>query len=78
MLTQTSILFTEATREGMYRFNQVVVRNLGEQVVDNMSANVMVNVVDPAIISVNSGQASSHVVPLLFIQNAVMSLTSLT
>ena len=49
-----------------YRFDQVVVRNLGKQVMNHVGTNVMMDVVDPTKISVNCGQTSSHVIPFLF------------
>ncbi len=38
---------------------------LGEQVVQDMSANVMVNVVEDAVVPVDGGQPASQVAPLL-------------
>lgn len=53
-------------REGSTdRILEVVVGHLGEQVVDDMRANVMVDVIEDAVVPVNGGQASPHVVPLL-------------
>ena len=52
-----------------YRFNQVVVRNLGKQMMNHVSSNVMMDVVDPTKISVNCGQTSLHVFPFLFQRN---------
>ena len=44
---------------------QVVVGYLVEQVVDHVGANVVVNLVKDAIVTVDCGQAAPHVVPLL-------------
>jgi hypothetical protein len=53
-------------REGSTdRILEVVVGHLGEQVVDDMRANVVVDVIKDAVVPVNGGQASPHVVPLL-------------
>jgi hypothetical protein len=52
-----------------YRFNQVVVRNLGKQVMDHVGTNVMMDVVNPTKISVNRGQTSLHIIPFLFQRN---------
>jgi hypothetical protein len=38
---------------------------LGEEVVDDMSANVMVDVVDPPVVPVNGRQATTEVAPFL-------------
>ncbi len=43
----------------------MVMRNLGKQMMDHMGANVMVNLVKDAIITVNSAQATTQVAPLL-------------
>jgi len=43
----------------------VVVRYLGEEVVDDMSADVMVDVVDPPVVSVHGRQATTEVAPFL-------------
>jgi hypothetical protein len=38
---------------------------LGEQVVDHMSSNVVVDLVEDTVITIQSGKASSQVAPLL-------------
>lgn len=43
----------------VYRLNKVIVRDLREEMMDNVGANVMVNVVDPAIVTIHSCKTSS-------------------
>lgn len=50
-----------------YSFNQVIVGNLGKQMVDNMCANIMMDVVNDSIIAVNCCQSSPQITP--FLQN---------
>ena len=40
-------------------------RYLGEEVVDDMGANVVVDVVDPPVVPVHGRQATTEVVPFL-------------
>jgi hypothetical protein len=40
-------------------------RNLGEKVVDDMGANVMVDVVDPPVVPIHRCQATAEVAPFL-------------
>lgn len=39
--------------------------DLGEEVVDDMGADVMVDLVDPAVVPVHCGQAPTQVAPFL-------------
>ncbi|GJN28520.1 hypothetical protein PR202_gb16658 [Eleusine coracana subsp. coracana] len=48
-----------------YSFDEVVVWDLGEEVVDDMGADVMVDLVDPAVIPVNGRQTTTKVAPFL-------------
>ena len=53
----------------------MVVRYLGEEVVDDMGANVMVDVVDPPIVPVHGRQATTEVAP--FLQQQLQSIYGL-
>ncbi len=44
---------------------EVVVRHLREQVVHNVGADVVVDLVEDSVIPVNGGQSSPEVAPLL-------------
>jgi hypothetical protein len=43
----------------------MVVGDLGEQVVHHVGANVVVDLVEDAVVAVNGGQAAAQVAPLL-------------
>jgi len=43
----------------------MVVRDLREEVMDDMGADVVVDLVDPAVVSVHRRQAAAQVAPLL-------------
>lgn len=47
------------------RFYEIVVWDLREEVVDDMSSDVMVDVVYPPVISVDRRQSSSQIGPFL-------------
>jgi hypothetical protein len=51
-----------------YRFYEIVVRDLREQMMDNMCPNIMMDIIEPSIISVNCGQTTSHVIPFLVLE----------
>lgn len=51
--------------DGLRGFLQMVVGHLGEQVMQHMGPNVMVDLVEDAVVSVNGGQPASQVAPLL-------------
>ena len=50
---------------GAYGFDEVVVGDLGEEVVHHVRADVMVDVVKHAVVAVDGGQTPPHVIPLL-------------
>ena len=60
-----AVVVSEHRLAGLRGFLEVVVRDRGEQVVDDMCANVMVDVVEDAIVPVQGGEATSQVAPLL-------------
>jgi len=48
-----------------YCFYEMVVRDLREEVVDDMGADVVVDLVDPAVVPVHGGEPPTQVAPLL-------------
>ena len=48
-----------------YSFDKMVVRDLREEVVDDMGADVVVDVVDPAVVPVHRREPAAQVAPLL-------------
>mmetsp|Transcript_34956 Transcript_34956/g.62834 ORF Transcript_34956/g.62834 Transcript_34956/m.62834 type:complete len:130 (+) Transcript_34956:786-1175(+) len=49
---------------GLGSLGEVVVRNLGEEMVDKMSADIVVNLVENTIITVKGREAAAKVAPL--------------
>jgi hypothetical protein len=45
------------------------VRNLREKMMNNMCPNIVVDIVEPSIIPVNSRQAALHIIPFLVKKN---------
>jgi len=50
-----------------YRLNEMVMRDLGEEVMDDMSSNVMMDIVDQSIVPVECRQSSTQITPFLII-----------
>jgi hypothetical protein len=53
-----------------YRFDEMVMWDLREKMVDDMSPDVMVDVVEPSVVPVKRCQASAKVAPFLIINNS--------
>ena len=54
-----------------YRLNEMVMRDLGEKVVDDMSSNVMMDIVDQSIVPIESRQSSTKITPFLIEQKTM-------
>jgi len=50
---------------GLRSLSQLIVRNLREEMVHNVRSDIMVDLVEDSIVTVNGGQAPAHVVPFL-------------
>lgn len=46
-------------------FGEVIVRNLREQMVHHVCSNIVLNLVENSIITINGGKTTAHVAPLL-------------
>ena len=54
-----------------YRLNEMVMRDLGEKVVDDMSSNVMMDIVDQSIVPIERRQSSTQITPFLIEQKTM-------
>ena len=54
-----------------YRLNEMVMRDLGEKVVDDMSSNVMMDIVDQSIVPIERRQSSTKITPFLIEQKTM-------
>jgi len=54
-----------------YRLNEMVMRDLGEKVVDDMSSNVMMDIVDQSIVPIERRQSSTQITPFLIEQKTI-------
>jgi hypothetical protein len=48
-----------------YSLNEMVMRDLREKVMDNMSSNIMMDVVDQSIVPIKGRQSSTEITPFL-------------
>jgi hypothetical protein len=48
-----------------YSLNEMVMRDLREKVMDNMSSNIMMDVVDQSIVPIKCRQSSTEITPFL-------------
>jgi hypothetical protein len=48
-----------------YSLNEMVMRDLREKVMDNMSSNIMMDVVDQSIVPIKRRQSSTEITPFL-------------
>jgi len=49
----------------------MVMRDLGEKVVDDMSSNVMMDIVDQSIVPIERRQSSTQITPFLIEQKTI-------
>lgn len=50
-----------------YRLNQMIMWDLGKKMVDNMGSNIVVNVIEPSIITIYRRKSSPQITPFLFL-----------
>jgi hypothetical protein len=53
------------SRGNPYRLDEMVMRDLREEVMDDMSSDVVMDVVDPSVVPVERRQSSTQITPLL-------------